>query len=63
MTRQKTKNILYNIDDLVRKFCDNSVDCDSLNSLHTCMEDILNEGYNVSARPLIFIKLTLQKVN
>lgn len=36
------------IDKLVLKFCDTSVQCDSLKSLHDCMESILDDGYNVS---------------
>lgn len=35
------------IDKLVLKFCDTSVNCDSLKSLLDCMESVLNEGYNV----------------
>lgn len=36
------------IDKLALKFCDTSVQCDSLKSLHDCMESILDDGYNVS---------------
>lgn len=35
------------IDKLVLKFCDTSVNCDSLKSLLDCMESVLNEGYNM----------------
>jgi hypothetical protein len=40
-------DITSNIDKLVLKFCDTSANCDSLKSLHDCMENILNEGYDV----------------
>lgn len=41
------ENVTTKMDKLVLKFCDTSVHCDSLNSLHDCMENILDEGYNV----------------
>lgn len=41
-------DITNKIDKLVLKFCDTSVQCDSLKSLHDCMESILDDGYNVS---------------
>ncbi|CAO3620764.1 unnamed protein product [Mucor hiemalis] len=34
------------VDKLVLKFCDTSVNCDSLKSLLECMENVLDEGYN-----------------
>ena len=40
-------DITSKIDKLVLKFCDTSVQCDSLNSLHNCMENVLNDGYDV----------------
>lgn len=45
------KDIIDKIDKLVLKFCDTSVNCDSLNSLHDCMESILDDGYNVKKTP------------
>lgn len=42
-------NIIFNkIDKLVIEFCDTSVQCDSLETLHDCMESILDDGYGVS---------------
>ncbi|CEP18524.1 hypothetical protein [Parasitella parasitica] len=35
------------IDMLVKKFCDTSILCDSLASLHDCMDEILYEGYDL----------------
>lgn len=43
-----SNDVIYKIDLLVLKFCDTSVYCDSLPSLHECMEEILYEGYDVS---------------
>ncbi|GAN02318.1 hypothetical protein MAM1_0020d01761 [Mucor ambiguus] len=40
-------NVVHRIDLLVLKFCDTSVYCDTLSSLHECMEDILYEGYDL----------------
>ncbi|KAI9267165.1 hypothetical protein EDC94DRAFT_558231 [Helicostylum pulchrum] len=40
-------DITNKIDKLVLKFCDTSVQCDSLKSLHDCMESILDDGYNL----------------
>jgi hypothetical protein len=42
-----SNDIIKRIDALVLKFCDVSVDCDSLSSLHGYMETILDEGYHV----------------
>lgn len=42
-----TKEIISKIDKLVLEFCDTSVNCDSLKSLHACMENILDDGYTV----------------
>lgn len=43
-----TNSVVHKIDLLVLKFCDTSVYCDTLSSLHECMENILYEGYDVS---------------
>jgi hypothetical protein len=42
-----SNDITKKIDRLVLRFCDTSVICDSLKSLHDCMENILDDGYNV----------------
>lgn len=47
-TNNNNNNVVHKIDLLVLKFCDTSVYCDSLSSLHECMENILYEGYDVS---------------
>lgn len=43
-----SSNVVHRIDLLVLKFCDTSVYCETLLSLHECMENILYEGYDVS---------------
>ncbi|KAI8069830.1 uncharacterized protein B0P05DRAFT_589294 [Gilbertella persicaria] len=40
-------NVAEKFNGLILKFCDTSTYCDSLNSLHECMETILNEGYQM----------------
>ncbi|KAI9487577.1 MAG: hypothetical protein EXX96DRAFT_84605 [Benjaminiella poitrasii] len=40
-------DLIHEIDKLVLKFCDTSIHCDSLESLHDCMERIFNEGYQM----------------
>lgn len=39
--------MIEKIDALILKFCDTSIDCESLSSLHACMESIIDEGYHV----------------
>ncbi|KAL7333573.1 hypothetical protein PS15p_202461 [Mucor circinelloides] len=46
-TNNNNNNVVHKIDLLVLKFCDTSVYCDSLSSLHECMENILYEGYDL----------------
>ncbi|KAI8637158.1 hypothetical protein BD408DRAFT_396143 [Parasitella parasitica] len=43
-----SNEVIRKIDMLVLKFCDTSVRCDSLQSLHDCMDEILYEGYDVT---------------
>ncbi|KAL9542421.1 hypothetical protein MBANPS3_008628 [Mucor bainieri] len=46
-TNNNNSNVVHRIDLLVLKFCDTSVYCDTLSSLHECMENILYEGYDL----------------
>lgn len=55
-----SRDIISKIDKLVLEFCDTSVNCDSLRSLHDCMENILDDGYNVCIYTImIIIRLTI----
>ncbi|KAI9355779.1 ankyrin repeat-containing domain protein [Pilaira anomala] len=41
-------NVIFNrIDKLVIQFCDTSVQCESLETLHDCMESVLDDGYGL----------------
>jgi hypothetical protein len=51
VTPNHGNDMVEKIDALAVKFCDASVDCDSLSSLHVCMETIIDEGYHVWIYP------------
>ncbi|KAI7899577.1 uncharacterized protein BX663DRAFT_183991 [Cokeromyces recurvatus] len=46
-TPNNNDELLQKIDKLILKFCDTSIDCNSLESLHECTKKIFDEGYQL----------------